>query len=42
LKDGWYEEDFLEHVRCLGRRGVYVDVGAHLGTATIWFGALCP
>jgi FkbM family methyltransferase len=42
LKDGWYEEDFLEHVRCLGRRGVYVDVGAHLGTATIWFSALCP
>lgn len=42
LNDGWYEADFLEHVRCLGRHGVYVDVGAHLGTATIWFGALCP
>jgi FkbM family methyltransferase len=41
-EDGWYEEEFLEHVRSLGRHGVYVDVGAHLGTATVWFGALCP
>jgi FkbM family methyltransferase len=29
-------------VRLLGRPGVYVDVGAHLGTATVWFAALCP
>ena len=42
LDDGWYEEEFLEHVRLLGRHGTYVDVGAHLGTATVWFGALCP
>jgi len=42
LDDGWYEEEFLEHVRSSGRHGIYVDVGAHLGTATIWFGALCP
>ena len=42
LDDGWYEEEFLEHVRLLGRHGPYVDVGAHLGTATLWFGALCP
>ena len=41
-KDRWYEEGFLQHVRSLGRTGVYVDVGAHLGTATVWFGALCP
>lgn len=42
LDDGWYEEEFLEHVRSVGCHGVYVDVGAHLGTATVWFGALCP
>jgi hypothetical protein len=40
---GWLvEEEFLELIRSLGRRGVFVDVGAHLGTATVWFGALCP
>ncbi len=33
--DRWYEGRFLEHVRATGRRGVYVDVGAHLGTATV-------
>jgi FkbM family methyltransferase len=37
-----YEEPFLEHIRGLGRRGEYVDVGAHLGTHTVWFAALCP
>jgi FkbM family methyltransferase len=40
--DRWYEEGMLQHIRSLQRRGVYVDVGAHLGTATVWFGALCP
>jgi FkbM family methyltransferase len=38
----WYEELFLEHIRRLGRSGVYVDAGAHLGTHTAWFAALCP
>jgi FkbM family methyltransferase len=37
-----YEEKFLQHVRSLGLRGEYVDVGAHLGTHTVWFAALCP
>jgi FkbM family methyltransferase len=37
-----YEEGFLNHVRGLARSGVYVDVGAHLGTHTLWFAALCP
>jgi FkbM family methyltransferase len=41
-QDRWYEEKFLEHVRSVGRPGVYVDVGAHLGTATVWFAAMCP
>jgi hypothetical protein len=37
-----YEENFLQHIRDLGRRGDYVDVGAHLGTHTVWFAKLCP
>ena len=37
-----YEEQFLEHIRAAGRSGQYVDVGAHLGTHTVWFAALCP
>jgi FkbM family methyltransferase len=37
-----YEEEFLEHIRALDRRGVYVDIGAHLGTHTVWFATLCP
>jgi FkbM family methyltransferase len=37
-----YEEAFLDHIRSLDRAGVYVDVGAHLGTHTVWFAALCP
>ena len=42
LKDQVYEESFLEHIRSLDRRGDYVDIGAHLGTHTVWFAALCP
>jgi FkbM family methyltransferase len=37
-----YEEAFLQHIRAVGRGGQYIDVGAHLGTHTIWFAALCP
>jgi len=37
-----YEQVFLEHIRSLDRAGVYVDVGAHLGTHTVWFAKLCP
>lgn len=42
LKDQVYEESFLEHIRSLDRRGEYVDIGAHLGTHTVWFALLCP
>ena len=42
LKDQVYEEPFLEHIRSLNRRGDYVDIGAHLGTHTVWFAQLCP
>lgn len=41
-RGGWYEEKFLEHIRRKNREGVYVDVGAHMGTATTWFAMLCP
>ena len=37
----WYEEAFLEHIRSLDLAGSYVDVGAHLGTHTLWFAMLC-
>jgi len=37
-----YEQVFLEHIRSMDRAGVYVDVGAHLGTHTVWFATLCP
>jgi FkbM family methyltransferase len=39
---GWYEADFLEHIRSVGREGVYVDIGAHMATATTFFAVLCP
>lgn len=39
---GVYEEPFLEHIRGLGLVGQYLDVGAHLGTHTVWFATLCP
>jgi FkbM family methyltransferase len=42
LSDALYEEIFLEHIRRAGREGVYLDIGAHLGTHTVWFAALCP
>jgi FkbM family methyltransferase len=42
LKGKVYEEAFLEHIRSLDRRGEYVDIGAHLGTHTVWFARLCP
>ena len=42
LNNRVYEEAFLEHIRSLDRRGEYVDIGAHLGTHTVWFARLCP
>jgi FkbM family methyltransferase len=40
-RDRVYEEAFLEHIRSLDLVGAYVDVGAHLGTHTVWFAMLC-
>ena len=37
-----YEEPFLEYIRSLGVVGDYLDVGAHLGTHTVWFATMCP
>jgi FkbM family methyltransferase len=37
----WYEEALLEHIRSLDLAGAYVDVGAHLGTHTLWCAMLC-
>jgi FkbM family methyltransferase len=42
LTGGFYEEPFLRYVRSLRLRGTYVDVGAHLGTHTVWFAMQCP
>jgi FkbM family methyltransferase len=42
LEGNVYEEGFLEHVRSLGTEGVYLDIGAHIGTHTIWFAMQCP
>lgn len=42
LRSGrFYEQAFLEHIRSLQLRGVYVDVGAFVGTHTIFFAVHC-
>lgn len=42
LSNQFYEQAFLDHVRRLNRRGVYVDAGSCLGTHTVWFASYCP
>lgn len=37
----FYEPDLLVKIRELGRRGVYVDVGAHIGNHSLFFLAEC-
>ena len=37
----FYEERLLEYIRDLGRRGVYLDVGSHIGSHTLFFALLC-
>lgn len=39
----FYEQDLLEDVykRLHGRRGIAVDVGAHIGNHSLWFAAIC-
>jgi len=38
----YYEEDLLLAVRSRGRKGAYVDVGAHCGNHTAFFALECP
>jgi len=40
-KGHFYEETFLTYIRSLGRRGTYLDIGAFVGTHTMFFAALC-
>lgn len=37
----FYEQDFLEHIRSLGRAGTYLDVGANVGNHSLFFARLC-
>lgn len=43
LKKGiYYERDLLEALTEMGLEGTYVDVGAFVGTHTLWFAMKCP
>jgi FkbM family methyltransferase len=37
----FYEEPFLRYIQSLGLDGVYLDIGAHVGTHTIFFARMC-
>src|SRR5687767_8690487 len=41
LKGVFYEQPFLQCIRSLQRQGVYVDVGASIGTHSVYFAMLC-
>ena len=41
LQHRFYEERFLRYIRSLGLAGTYVDVGAFVGTHTVFFGVIC-
>lgn len=41
LNNEYYEQEMLDHIRSLGLKGVYVDVGACVGTHTVWFARYC-
>jgi FkbM family methyltransferase len=42
LKGRFYEHAFLDYIRSLQIRGVYVDVGAYIGTHSLFFALMCP
>ena len=42
LQGIWYELPNLEFVRSLKAEGNYVDVGAYIGTHTLFFSLFCP
>lgn len=37
----FYERDLLDDVRSRARHGLAIDVGAHVGNHTLWFGVVC-
>ncbi len=37
----FYEHDFLRYIQSLGLVGTYLDIGAHVGNHTIFFGMFC-
>jgi FkbM family methyltransferase len=37
----FYEADLLRAIRGLRCKGIYVDVGAHVGTHSVWFALAC-
>jgi len=41
-KKRFYELDLLERIRALGIKGLYVDVGAHIGNHSVYFARYCP
>jgi FkbM family methyltransferase len=41
LKNRFYEEGFLRYIHSLGLAGTYVDIGAFVGTHTVFFGVIC-
>jgi predicted RNA methylase len=41
LKNHFYEEAFLSYIQSLGLAGTYIDVGAFVGTHTVFFGVIC-
>ena len=42
LHGRFYEHAFLDHIRRLGIRGAYVDVGSCIGTHALFFALMCP
>lgn len=41
LKGRFYEEPFLRHIRSLRLTGCYLDIGAFIGTHTLYFSMIC-
>lgn len=38
----FYESEFLEYIRSLDRRGIYLDVGTNIGNHMLYFAMFCP
>ena len=42
LKAHFYEEAFLRYIQSLELAGTYLDIGAYIGTHTVFFAMMCP